>query len=1008
MLSSKTSKLTHGGHTAGIFADMSVDGPEIGTLVVIMDRAKNLPNRKTMGKQNPYCAARLGKEAKKTDTDMRGGQTPKWDQELRFTVHESPDYLQLKVSVFNDDKKTDLIGETWVDLKSVIVPGGGQNDLWHNLQCKGKYAGELRIELTYYDTRPKDVSVIERRREAAGEAKKAVDDTRSDHHKSKPPKRRPLPADPTSSSSPAAPIATNTTAAAAPASTHQVAHPRPATEHRKRGSTHPAPARTQPVPSRPQNTPAPKPQRHYDNPDDFQQHWETPPTAPQSATDHYPPQHPSNQQHQAGYDAPYNHDRGLNHSQSQPQPQPAQMPVQNDQVYPPPQAQHHYEPSYSEIEPHDYQADNHYQHQELASSFSNTQYEIPPRQPAHHSVMPDRRQNGQHSYVQPARSHDYSPLDGYTHQPPPEPQKQRLGPSPSPHNPHHHYSVSRNDVSHENQLPVSHTPVEEHYHDYNRMNMSHPADDTPDDDLPPPPPIHREGLGKQPSQQFQKSSDNQLVHHSEPIPMPEPLNLGGNSRNSHRSNTGEDRKYIAYSPNYSNQTYDIPPSPHGEVVYSTSPAPSYHSFGRQEAMSSVERPSTSGSERIPPSLMAGYGQGGFEDETSLTHTDHRIGRRRSNIQTQPELFEETSQHMADDHFNRRQNHVPAHAGFAIAQHTRSSPAPMPERKSVSPDPRRVPARKSVSPHPQSLTPDPDSLSGIPFSPDSYDALNPAAGNASAVRHPASPYDTPEEALEAARQYEVEKLRELGPILGNDGRVIDPSDHLPADTWAPEPERKSKKPEVVVRFKHTSHTNRVGPRPSPQDRDRGRHRESISTTPITHHSPSSGPPVHARLQKKSSRPQSSYSSSSNHIDHHGSSSSTPSRTRNQVHEREDYSQPYHNTSMNTPPSYRHEHRMSTSPSPSPSARPSPSNFYQKTGPPIPAKVPVFHPDSQNHPPSHQENGSSTGQGYYGGSSGMSEVDALSRELKSIDIGSGRGSSTVEGRRPRSSYIGSYGQ
>jgi hypothetical protein len=65
-------------HTAGIFSDMSIDGPEIGTLVLVVDRAKNLPNRKTIGKQDPYCAARLGKEAKKTTTDVRGGQTPRW------------------------------------------------------------------------------------------------------------------------------------------------------------------------------------------------------------------------------------------------------------------------------------------------------------------------------------------------------------------------------------------------------------------------------------------------------------------------------------------------------------------------------------------------------------------------------------------------------------------------------------------------------------------------------------------------------------------------------------------------------------------------------------------------------------------------------------------------------------------------------------------------------------------------------------------------------------------
>jgi hypothetical protein len=74
----KVLKMPSHGHTAGIYADMSVDGPQIGTLVAVFDRAKNLPNRKTLGKQNPYCAARLGKEAKKTGTDMRGGQTPKW------------------------------------------------------------------------------------------------------------------------------------------------------------------------------------------------------------------------------------------------------------------------------------------------------------------------------------------------------------------------------------------------------------------------------------------------------------------------------------------------------------------------------------------------------------------------------------------------------------------------------------------------------------------------------------------------------------------------------------------------------------------------------------------------------------------------------------------------------------------------------------------------------------------------------------------------------------------
>ncbi|KAI9849974.1 MAG: hypothetical protein M1838_006232 [Thelocarpon superellum] len=181
-------------HTAGIYADMTVDGPEIGDLVVILDKAKNLPNRKTIGKQDPYCAARLGKEAKKTQTDKRGGQTPKWDQELRFTVHDSPDYYQLKVSVFNDDKKTDLIGEAWVSLESVVVRGGGRSDGWHALNCKGRYAGEIRMELTYYDIRPKEDRRQELRKETARDSPER--DTVGGPRQLKPIKRRPLPNDP--------------------------------------------------------------------------------------------------------------------------------------------------------------------------------------------------------------------------------------------------------------------------------------------------------------------------------------------------------------------------------------------------------------------------------------------------------------------------------------------------------------------------------------------------------------------------------------------------------------------------------------------------------------------------------------------------------------------------------------------------------------------------------------------------------------------------------------------
>ena len=81
--------------------------------------------------------------------------------------------------------------------------------------------------------------------------------------------------------------------------------------------------------------------------------------------------------------------------------------------------------------------------------------------------------------------------------------------------------------------------------------------------------------------------------------------------------------------------------------------------------------------------------------------------------------------------------------------------------------RPLPGRRSVSPMPSSpetvITPG----GGAPFSPDSYDVHNPST-------------DSPNAPNRAAN----------GSIVGWDGREIDPSDHLPVDSWAPEPEKKA--------------------------------------------------------------------------------------------------------------------------------------------------------------------------------------------------------------------------
>lgn len=76
-----------------------------------------------------------------------------------------------------------------------------------------------------------------------------------------------------------------------------------------------------------------------------------------------------------------------------------------------------------------------------------------------------------------------------------------------------------------------------------------------------------------------------------------------------------------------------------------------------------------------------------------------------------------------------------------------------------------PMRKSVSPRPSMS----EASSAIPFSPDSFDVHNPPPPNGEGS------------GLRDARS---------GPIVGWHGQEIDPSDHLPVDSWAPEPAKKT--------------------------------------------------------------------------------------------------------------------------------------------------------------------------------------------------------------------------
>ncbi|CAE7111618.1 unnamed protein product [Rhizoctonia solani] len=151
---------------------MSSTPREIGTLIVVVLRAKNLPNKRHIGKQDPYCRMTFNQETRRTKAVKRGGQHPEWDEEVRFSIYEDAEDepertpgdktpppkdrfrnikggKSMRVSCYADDpREPDLIGETQVDLTEALTKG--EVDEWFTLQNKDKYAGEVYLEMTFW------------------------------------------------------------------------------------------------------------------------------------------------------------------------------------------------------------------------------------------------------------------------------------------------------------------------------------------------------------------------------------------------------------------------------------------------------------------------------------------------------------------------------------------------------------------------------------------------------------------------------------------------------------------------------------------------------------------------------------------------------------------------------------------------------------------------------------------------------------------------------------------
>ncbi|KAK5687290.1 hypothetical protein LTS10_001428 [Elasticomyces elasticus] len=714
----------NGMHTAGIFADMTVDGPEIGTLVLIVDRGKNLPNRRTMGKQNPYCAARLGKEARKTETDKRGGQTPKWDQELRFTVHDSPDYNNLKISAFSEDKRTDLIGEAWVNLSDVIVQGGGKADLWQGLNCKGKYAGEIRIELTYYDSRPKPEK--QRSESVAGEEeafKQTVGNSGSARVK-----RRPLPSNP--NGGPTTPDAIPDVGVAIPG---RAKHgPRDLGAPSRANSMPPEPAgyAQPPMPAAPhvshsasygalpqvptQQTP---PNEHYDEPQEYLE--------------------------EQAYEQPYQQPEFL-----------PQLPPSNRQRTP--------------------------THQRMSSRQAQPTQPTPwqPPRPQSHIGLP-------HSHSAPLvplqRPDPQAYDDGY--------QLRTDYPEPIPDLDYQHSQLQqrRNDVPPGWQ------------EEYGNAYDDRPSTSGTDEGAPPPPPMHSNSAPMvpqyAPTQPYSPvvpygQSPANSRHHS--VPSASPLQSLERKYVSpqptpYRGHPQRGQSMDAYAPSPSRSPQDNtppillpgqPPSPYDRTAM-TRAMPAYGNTPPRPHPLSQEVPRA----RSPLPYAGSRGPSPQPYDQPTYQQDYR-GRDAPPL-IKPRALSPRPPVVQEQSLSRPRSSYSLHFPVRSFESADASPLSTSQPRAPYAGNRTPTTRKPTSTQPSPIDTSRQSpAGGVPFSPDSFDAYNPNAPRASPLG--ASPH-TPYHARAGA-----EPARDVskGPIVGWHGQEIDPSDHLPVEAWAPEPEKKT--------------------------------------------------------------------------------------------------------------------------------------------------------------------------------------------------------------------------
>ncbi|KAH9945318.1 uncharacterized protein BXZ73DRAFT_38542 [Epithele typhae] len=128
----------------------------LGTLVVVVLKARNLRDKHTIHKQDVYAQATLDGDLKKTAVQVRGGQHPVWDEELRFPIMKvaNDKTRKLEIACYSKEPRSDeLVGQGSVDITETL--SSGEFDDWVPIKTDdGGYRGEVFLEMTFYSAAP--------------------------------------------------------------------------------------------------------------------------------------------------------------------------------------------------------------------------------------------------------------------------------------------------------------------------------------------------------------------------------------------------------------------------------------------------------------------------------------------------------------------------------------------------------------------------------------------------------------------------------------------------------------------------------------------------------------------------------------------------------------------------------------------------------------------------------------------------------------------------------------